>query len=97
MSTLHLAGASPPGVRVVKAVQTCFWCPTAWQARGDGGERLYLHYRYHVGMVHLEPPDADNLLLARFRRLEGEAGLIGLDEFCLLAGLELALDEEVAA
>jgi hypothetical protein len=70
----------------VRAVQTCFACPSQWDAWTSDGTYLYLRYRSGHGTVQ----DKDNRVVASFTHGDEFAGHMGLREFCRRAGVGLA-------
>ncbi|MFF0498486.1 hypothetical protein ACFYU5_18920 [Nocardia aobensis] len=83
-------------IRIVKARQTCFACPSQWDAWDQTGRYLYLRYRYGIGRARRYD------LIDDFGNEPGEqvgyfefdtpwGGCIDLETFCDLAGLELDL------
>lgn len=84
-------------IRIVKAVRTCYAYPSQWDAWTDDGRYLYLRYRYGHGTVDHFPGgdievDAPYTEVAAFETGD-DGGLLGLEEFCERAGIELALTE----
>jgi hypothetical protein len=75
---------------IARAVQTCFACPSQWDAWTDDGDYLYLRYRWGVGTVQ----DEDNTEVARFGAGGEWGGVMDLSEFCARAGILLADDAE---
>ena len=76
-------------IRIVKAVQTCWACPSQWDAWTDTGEQLYLRYRYGCGTVSRVLGDGSRKLIVDFEFGDPMDGSIGLEEFCREAGLTL--------
>lgn len=86
------------GITIVRAVQTCFACPSQWDAWTDTGQYLYLRYRYGHGTVDAyDGPDVGTWngaplgSVADFRHGHHLDGVIELDQFYQLAGLRLEL------
>lgn len=82
--------------RIVKAVRTCYACPSQWDAYTDTGDYLYLRFRHGFGTVEHYPRgcvsrDDDVVQVAAFEALDGADGFIELEDFCHRAGIELAL------
>ncbi|MEU4578960.1 hypothetical protein [Nonomuraea sp. NPDC023979] len=80
---------------LTKVVQTCYACPSQWDAWDADGRYYYLRYRFGVGTVEMQPgPDADTWTdrppLASFKHGGDLAGTISLADFMALAGLTLA-------
>lgn len=83
-------------VILVRAIQTCAACPSQWDSWDLDGNYWYLRYRSGRGTAERQPsPDLDtwaretpNISFDTGDPLDGD---IGLDEFCRLAGLNLAL------
>ena len=70
-----------------RVVQTCFACPSQWDAWTVSGQYLYLRYRWGVGTVD----DENGNEVARFSTGDAFGGVMDLDEFAARAGL-LILD-----
>lgn len=89
-----------PTIRIVKAVRTCFACPSQWDAWSDHGTYLYLRFRHGFGTADLYPHGdgervGEPLRVAEFNASgDGLDGVIDLDEFCRRAGLVLDATEE---
>lgn len=80
-----------PICTIVKANQTCFACPSQWDAWTDTGLYLYLRFRYGFGTVSMRDTDGEPLRVSEFST-DGELdGVISLEEFCRRAGIRLAL------
>ena len=82
-------------VTIVRAVQTCPYFPSQWDAWTDDGRYLYLRYRHGWGSVEEQSdPRWENWttsnVIAEFET-EDEGGEISLIEFAQRAGLTLAL------
>lgn len=84
----------PPSVPVVlaRSVQTCFGCPSQWDAWTDSGDYLYLRYRWGSGSVDNEQGET----IASFDTGDNWGGVIDLNEFCARAGLRLADNHQTA-
>lgn len=82
---------------IVRANQTCYACPSQWDAWGDDGTQYYLRYRHSLGsadiMRRADGEWLDNAAerVAEFETDEQDGGVISLEEFCERAGLELRL------
>lgn len=84
---------------ITRAIRTTEW-PSQWNAWTADGQYLYLRYRSGIGTADAydnpdwetwtTPPDGN---VARFDTEDRHDAEIDLDEFCELAGLELALDD----
>ncbi|WP_367138909.1 MULTISPECIES: hypothetical protein [Streptomyces] len=79
---------------LARVVETCSACPSQWNAWTTTGQYLYLRYRGGIGTVeaHLGPDsdtwvDRDPIVEFGEPSMDGE---ISLEEFCEVAGLELA-------
>lgn len=82
-------------IRVTNAVQTCYACPSQWDAWTDAGLFLYLRFRHGRGTANLYPDgegfrEGEGVTVASFQDPDPYAGVIGLEEFCARAGLTLA-------
>lgn len=83
---------------IVRAVQTCFACPSQWDAWTDTGDYLYLRFRYGCGTVTHYPDSSHNTSgthISDFEHGGDLAGSITLEEFCAYAGLTLRLETPV--
>jgi len=83
---------------IVRANQTCYACPSQWDAWGDDGSQYYLRYRHSYGSAERVRRGADEWLdgdrretVGEFETDEQDGGVISLEEFCERAGLELRL------
>ena len=74
-------------IRIVKAVQTCWACPSQWDAWTDTGEQLYLRFRYGRGTVSRVLGDGSRQLVSDFETDDSMDGFIQLDDFCAKAGI----------
>jgi len=88
---------APVTLTIVRAVQTCDFCPSQWDAWTDTGQYLYLRYRCGRGTADDYPDNRDELWdripygrVAYFENEDGLDGIITLEEFCRRAGLHLA-------
>ncbi len=81
-------------ITIVRAVQTCYACPSQWDAWDADGNEYYLRYRWGGGEVH--PVGSDGIdwtvTLAEFDTGDLLDGSIDLEEFASQAGMLLALD-----
>jgi hypothetical protein len=68
---------------ISRVIQTCFACPSQWDAWTSEGDYLYLRYRWGVGTVD----DEGGNELARFSTGDPYGGVIDLDDFARQAGL----------
>lgn len=80
-----------PTYTVVKAIQTCWACPSQWDAWTDTGQYLYLRYRGGRGTVSTGGDDGMSEVVASFCHGDSLEGSITLEKFAELARLELAL------
>ncbi len=83
-------------IRIVRAVQTCWACPSQWDAWTADGEYLYLRFRHGHGTARWYAGGYPNnvnesRLVGEFTDPDPYAGSIDLDEFCRRAGLALEL------
>jgi hypothetical protein len=91
-------------VIIVRAIETCWACPSQWDAWDFDGNYWYLRYRHGHGTAERQPsPDLDtwawkepNVSFTRDPD-EGPDGWIELEEFCERAGLNLVLGHGPAA
>lgn len=79
---------------IVRAVQTCFACPSQWDAWTEDGTYLYLRYRGGIGTVNVGA--ADGPLLASFGAPSLD-GVMDLDDFLHQAGIRATPEVEAAA
>lgn len=83
------AGAEPL-VTIVRAVQTCYACPSQWDAWDSEGTYWYLRYRFGSGtMSRTKGGTADSVL--SFATDDALDGSITLEEFCQQIGVTLDL------
>jgi hypothetical protein len=75
-----------------RVVQTCWACPSQWDAWTVDGQYLYLRYRWGVGTVD----DEDDRELTRFETGDELGGCMDIDEFLSRSGLLLADSAEVS-
>lgn len=74
---------------LTRVVQTCFACPSQWDAWTAEGQYLYLRYRSGIGTVQ-EQLDTDTWrTIVRFGEPSMD-GVISLEDFLARSGLELA-------
>jgi len=85
-----------PHYTIVKAVQTCYACPSQWDAWTDQGQYLYLRFRHGVGTVEAQPsPDVhswtndEDVIEFTHEKLDG---VISLAEFAARANIKLNLE-----
>lgn len=86
-------------IAIARAVRTTEW-PSQWDAWTADGQYLYLRYRSGIGTADTydnpdwetwtTPPDGN---VASFDTGERHDGDIDLQEFCDLAGIQLALND----
>lgn len=84
-------------VVLTKTEQTCWACPSQWDGWDAEGNYYYLRYRWGVGTVDAYPnADSDTWRsapdgrIAHFKWGDDLDGVISLEDFVALAGLELA-------
>lgn len=82
------------GDPVVRTVQTCWGCPSQWDAWTASGRYFYLRYRYGQGSVsaHTSETDSGTQTIAFFNYGHEMDGIITLAQFAGLAGLVVAPD-----
>lgn len=81
---------------IVRATQTSFGCPAAWDAWGEDGSQYYLGYRHSFGRAERVRQGAhdwlsEHVAVAEFETDEDDGGVISLEEFCERADLPLML------
>lgn len=74
-----------PRITLTRAVQTCYACPSQWDAWDADENYYYLRYRWGVGTV-----ERDHRVIAEFDTGDSLDGSIDLAEFARRAGLRLA-------
>lgn len=82
-------------VTLVKSVQTCFACPSQWDAWDTEGNSYYLRYRWGCGQVMqqsmmvngVEQWMVRGIEVASFEVGDDMDGMITLAEFAMRAGL----------
>lgn len=88
-----------PRLVLTRAVMTCSGCPSQWDAWDADGTRYYLRYRSGRGTVHRVSREESNgdiadlaePVLAAFEHGDYLDGVIELNQFARLAGIELRL------
>jgi hypothetical protein len=91
-------------ITIVRAVETCSACPSQWDAWDEAGNFYYLRYRSGYGEMRCyKTPDwyqvdADELryIVAEFEHGDPFDGVISLEKFAELAGVELSPDLETS-
>lgn len=78
---------------IVKAIQTCYALPSAWDAWTDTGARLYLKYRYGKATVWRYSGGDFDELESSVTVGDRRDGLITLEDFCAATGFTLGLRE----
>lgn len=85
-------------MKIVKAHQTSWACPSQWDAYDAEGNYWYLRFRHGYGTATTYPQSSVDTWDNRSPRFEFDAaedgldGVIDLQDFCDRAGIELALD-----
>lgn len=81
-------------MRIVKAVQTSWACPSQWDAWTDEGQYLYLRYRNGYGYARADEywSNVPGEVIESFSYGHPLDGVIELEQFCELAGIELDLE-----
>jgi hypothetical protein len=80
--------ATQPAVTLTRAVQTCWACPSQWDAWDADGRYYYLRYRSGHGSVRA---DGARYPVADFDYGDSLDGFIELEKFAELAGIRLEL------
>ncbi len=78
-----------PVPKFTRTEQTCFGCPSQWDARDAEGNQYYLRFRWGVGTVSLRGRMAGGEMeyldrgeeIASFETSDGLDGVIGIEEF----------------
>ena len=86
--------ANPVDVLVIGEItQTCFACPSQWEATLSDGRMLYIRYRWgHLGVCVSKVPTDDGMEAVGGNRVFGAQlgdefdGVIGIDEVKALTG-----------
>lgn len=76
-------------MKIVKAHQTCYACPSQWDAWDEEGNYWYLRFRHGYGTAEDCGGTAQFFFDADSNGLDG---VIDLQNFCNRAGIELAPD-----
>lgn len=71
-------------MRIIKYVQTCSACPAQWDAWDEDGDYWYFRFRFGYGSAECEAKGE----YREFEHGNALSGVIELDEFLELAGLE---------
>jgi hypothetical protein len=86
--------AVPSDVVIVKAVQTCYGLPSAWNVWTASGEYRHFKYRHGVASVWARAEDADyHVKESSVPYGDPLAGITTLEEFCAATGFTLDLRE----
>ena len=64
-----------PKLRITKIVQTCYACPSQWDAETEDGRSVYIRYRHGHGTI-----EVDNKLFAVWHGADPMDGCISYDE-----------------
>lgn len=90
-------------ITITKVIQTCYGCPSQWDAWTSTGQYLYLRYRWGQGTVDAYPSDDYDAWtevptgrVATFSEGDSYAGIISLEDFLAAAGMRLAPGAEVS-
>lgn len=84
-------------MKIVKAKQTCWYCPSQWDAWTAEGRYIHLRYRYGQGIAtYYDSPDSNEGANQHIKFYHGDPldGVISLEDFCIQAGIELDLQGE---
>lgn len=79
----------PGGITLVRAVSTCWSCPSQWDATSADGTVYYLRYRFGIGSMRRGGPGGPEV--ASFDTGDPLDGTISIEEFARRAGVRLAL------
>jgi hypothetical protein len=79
-------------ILLAKVVQTCWACPSQWDAWTPDGTYVYLRFRFGRGTVTINHLG----MVAEFSTDDPLDGAISLEEFMAATGLELAAGAEVS-
>jgi hypothetical protein len=84
-------------ITLVRAVQTCYACPSQWDAWDAEGQYYYLRYRHGHGYIRKEEADSmfRGAVVGEFSHGHPLDGYITLEEFCALAGVALNLGQRM--
>lgn len=78
-----------PTITITRAVQTCYACPSQWDAWDQDDRYLYLRFRHGHGTARRRDDDGRRLV-AEFSTDDQYDGVISLEEFARRAGFQLA-------
>lgn len=79
-------------ILLAKVVQTCWACPSQWDAWTPDGRYVYMRFRWGHGTVTIKPWGT----VAEFTTDDPMNGVISLEEFLAATGLVLAAEAEVS-
>lgn len=90
----------PPFPQFTRTEQTCYGCPSQWDAWDADGNQYYLRFRWGVGTLSLRGRMVDGEMqhlergeqIVSFQAGDPYSGVISLEEF--LARARAALNEE---
>lgn len=74
-------------MKIVKAHQTSWGCPSQWDTWDEEGNYWYLRFRFGHGSASPGVDRPDTYTFSAYSSLDG---VIGLEEFCHLAGIDLS-------
>lgn len=77
--------------KLTRVVQTCWGCPSQWDAWDEGGDYYYLRFRFGQGTVDTGASQSSSWVrFAEFSYGDDMAGVIDLETFARLAGLDVS-------
>lgn len=81
---------------LAKAVQTCFACPSQWDAWDTEGNKYYLRYRFGRGTMSQDLGDDVYEVVASWQSGDPLDGIIDLKDFAWMSGVKLAKDIQLS-
>ena len=97
LALIDEGGQPAPKITLVRAEQTCFGCPSQWDAWDAEGSQYYLRFRHGHGTVHVRGRMTEFGMewldrgeeIASFSTDDPYDGIINLPEFAERAGITL--------
>lgn len=78
-------------IKLVKVAETCGGCPSQWDAWDEDGDYYYLRFRFGQGTVDTGASQSSPWVrFAEFSHGDDMAGVIDLETFARLAGLDVS-------
>lgn len=76
-------------IKLARVVQTCWGCPSQWDAWDAEGNQYYLRYRWGGGRVDRVSEAGRFETVATFSHGDAMDGVLDLETFARLAGLDV--------